>query len=89
MREIISNAKVNLAVNEKNQQYVISSSTMRPYIVPEESRTWTVLHILDVRCQSLERKCQIINGTNHILETKLEMIQSSLIYKIFHKLGLI
>ena len=89
MREIISNAKVNLAMDEKNQHYVISSESMRPYVVSEESRTWTVLHILDIRCQSLERKCQIINGQNHLLSTKIEMIQSSWIYKIFHKLGLI
>lgn len=87
-REIVVYNDIKLEQNSQGK-YIISQTNHKSYALDDESRTGLIIRILDVRCQAQQRRYQCINDILDSLQKKLDKIESSCVYKVFHKLGLI
>lgn len=87
VREIVTYPGVGLVQNEQGQ-YVVSKPGYKSYILKEDSRTGLIIRILDSRCLAQQRRYNMVNSTLNFLEEKLTKIESSRIYRFFHRLGL-
>lgn len=87
-REIIRSREVNLSQNE-NGDYVVSKDGYHSYTVRPNSRTCSIIRIFDSRCLAQQRRYDCANDIIHQLTTKLEKIEASFIYRLFHKWGFI
>ena len=79
-REIITMPEVGLSATEQGD-YIVSKPGHQSYKIRPTSRTYTIVKVLDTRCQAQQRRYEMANDTIWHLESKLKAIEESKAYK--------
>lgn len=86
-REILKHRDISLTQKEDGT-YWLHQEGHHSYHLDPESRTGIVIRLFDNLCVSKDRRYALANSVIYDLESKLEKIEETKIYKFFHFLGL-
>lgn len=87
-RDIIKTSDVCLEVTSEGE-YLVKKAGYHSYKLKPNSRTFAIIRMLDLRCLAYDRRVHLMNDSIRKVEKELYSIKNTIIYKIFHFLGVI
>ena len=86
-REVLKHRDISLTQKEDGTYWLHQAGHYSYHLNPA-SRTGIVIRLFDNLCTSKDRRYALANSVIYDLETRLEKIEETCLYKFFHFLGL-